>query len=166
MHRADDESARAPADEVELWWGGYSGWAMLPLFFVCACVTAAMIGSAWYLYSEENVPGDRARYAVYLLALALWSMVIAVGLYRMVSWNYRLTTRRLFLIRGINPRTAAVTPLGDIQCILVSQTPVERRLNIGSVRVQASRLEMDLPGVRDPHHVAGLIEKQVKRVRE
>jgi len=102
---ADPPQARSalpePEGEVELWWGGYSGWTMLPGFAVCAFLTAGMISVAWYLYSEENVPGDRARHVVYGLAFVVWCVQLLILAHRTATLNYRLTTRRLFRFRGL-----------------------------------------------------------------
>jgi uncharacterized membrane protein YdbT with pleckstrin-like domain len=155
-----------PETEVELWWGGYSGWTMLPDFAVCAFLTAALISAAWYLYSEENVPGDRARYTVYALAAAVWFMQIYRWARRMATLNYRLTTRRLYHCRGLGVDRVAIIALSDVSRVQVVQTHLQRHLGVGQVRIETTNEAIELSGVREPHRIAALIERQVKRARD
>lgn len=154
-----------PEAEVELWWGGYSGWAMVPDFAVCAFLTAAMISVAWYLYSEEGVPGDRARYIVYGLAAAIWFMQLYRWVRRLATLNYRLTTRRLFHCRGLGVDRVAALALADVVRVKVAQTHLQRHLGVGQVRVETACEAIELTGVRESHRIAALIERQVKRAR-
>jgi hypothetical protein len=166
-----------PEGEVELWWGGYSGWTMLPEFAVCAFLTAGMIGAAFYLHEEENLPGNVARYAVYILTLALWCMVLFRWGWRMATLNYRLTTRRLFRCRGLGVNRVDAVPLTEISRVWAEQTTMERRLGVGRVLVEhdesgrvsagsapsADGSPLQLTGVREPHRIAALIERQIKQ---
>jgi membrane protein YdbS with pleckstrin-like domain len=154
-----------PEAEVELWWGGYSGWTMVPDFAVCAFLTAAMISGAWYLHREEDVPADRARYLVYGLAAAIWFMQLYRWARRTATLNYRLTTRRLFQCRGLGVNRVQVFALTDITHVKVEQTHLQRHLGVGRVQVATPAATMELTGVREPHRIAALIERQVKRAR-
>jgi hypothetical protein len=155
-----------PEGEVELWWGGYSGWTMVPDFAVCTFLTAVMIGVACYLYSEENVPGYRARYIVYGLAFAIWFMQVYRWARRTAVLNYRLTTRRLFHCRGLGVERVSAIALPDVVRVGVVQTHVQRHIGVGLVRVETAKETIDLAGVREPHRVAALIERQVKHLQQ
>jgi membrane protein YdbS with pleckstrin-like domain len=155
-----------PEAEVELWWGGYSGWTMAPNFAVCAFLTAALIGGAWYLYSEEDVPGDRARYSVYALAAAIWFVQLYRWARRMATLNYRLTTRRLYHCRGLGVERVVVVDLAEVRVVQVAQTSLQRRLDVGQVRAETASTAIELTGVREPHRIAALMERQVQWVRE
>jgi hypothetical protein len=48
---------------------------------------------------------------------------------------------------------------------MVVQTPLERHLGVGRVRVDSAKEGIELTGVREPHRIAALIERQVKRLR-
>jgi len=154
-----------PEAEVELWWDGYSGWTMVPDFAVCAFLTAVMISVAWYLHSEENVPADRARYIVYGLAAAIWFMQLYRWARRLATLNYRLTTRRLFHCRGLGVNRVQALALADITLVRVEQSHLQRHLGVGQVQVKTATAALDLIGVREPHRIAALIERQVQRAR-
>jgi membrane protein YdbS with pleckstrin-like domain len=152
-----------PEAEVELWWGGYSGWTMVPDFAVCAFLTAVMISVAWYMYSEEGVNGDRARYSVYGLAAAIWFMQLYRWARRLATLNYRLTTRRVYHCRGLGVDRVLAFPLEEVVHVKVEQTHLQRHLGVGLVRVRTNAAAMELTGVREPHRIAALIDRQVKR---
>jgi hypothetical protein len=159
---ADQPCVRPEAAEVEIWWGGYSGWTMVPDFAACAFLNAVMISIAWYLYSEEGVNGDRARFSVYGLAAAIWFMQVYRWVRRLATLNYRLTTRCLYHCRGLGVEHVVALPLADVMHVKVGQTHVQRHLGVGLVRVASKTVALELTGVREPHRIAALIERQVK----
>jgi hypothetical protein len=131
-------ASRVPDEEVDVWWGGYSGWAMLPSFLVCGLLTLAALSGAYLLWSDYGQHPAVVRFEFYVVAGLLWLVQLLRWAHPVVGLTYRLTTRRLFCGEGfLYPRLAPVE-LADIGAVLVEQTSVERWLGIGRVRVVAS----------------------------
>src|SRR5947209_7299648 len=56
-----------PGEEVELWWGSYSGWTMMPSFVVCLLLTGLIGWAAWYF-----VPEGWAQLSALVAASVVW----------------------------------------------------------------------------------------------
>jgi hypothetical protein len=159
-----------PEQERDLWWGSYSGRAMLPSFIVCILLTAGFAGLSWYLFQTEYPHrGDMLRYAVYALAGSIWVFQLVRWGYRMVALNYRLTTKRLFYSHGFlyPPRDAIA--LDAVERVLVEQDWFQQRLGVGSVRIIMEKGKgpgspVVLTGVWIPHRIGEMIEKAVRQV--
>lgn len=105
INRAEPRSRMVPAafsipkpvaaEEGELAWHGYSAQALLPSTVALAVVTAGIIVGlrplvpAWVVHEGADAP-----------LAALWIFQAFRAGYRLVGYNYRLTTRRLFRDRG------------------------------------------------------------------
>jgi hypothetical protein len=162
MSSAYPESEETPTaeDEVELWWGAYASRTAFPGFLVCILATAILTAVlyAWGVLLP-------ARWWAFLLTSPLWLAQTGRWLYRTTAFNYRLTTRRLFVSRSFAAAAQAVD-LARVQGIHVQCNPIERRLGLGSIRVDsADSAPLVLEGVHDPAAVAALIENGVKRAR-
>ena len=88
--------------EVDVWWGSYAGRAMGPSFAVCVAMTAVI-----YFATRWWVP-HRGWLQLTFAALAgsLWLVQLARWGHRFFTWNYRLTTRFLYVDRGLYPLKA------------------------------------------------------------
>ncbi len=147
------------SQEVDLWWGGPSGWSMAPSFAVCVVLTLAIIGAAIFIYCEGMVGEALARYEVYLLAGTVWLIQLTRWGYRVTCYGYRLTTRRLFVSRGFWFPPDIAIDVGDLREVRVRQTPVERWLGVGRIHMSAKApSHVILEGVSEPRRIAGLIE--------
>src|SRR2546423_141431 len=94
--REAPEKPRADPD-VDVWWGSYWGWAMLPSWMVSAVLAAALAVLAWLVMRDTGYG--------HLVVLVL---VGGVGLLQLLRWaerffgrNYRLTNRQLLIERGV-----------------------------------------------------------------
>jgi membrane protein YdbS with pleckstrin-like domain len=164
-HSAPDTVPHQPAEEVDVWWGGFAGRALVPSFHVCALLTILIIAGALYLGGWPGTPFVRASAR---LAIALiWLLQLGRWGYRMVAINYRLTTRRLFLNRGFRHPGQPGVELSRIRQVVVVRGMWERWLGVGRVRVILGEKESPvvLEGVRDPDYVALEIRKQVKHAQ-
>jgi membrane protein YdbS with pleckstrin-like domain len=164
MSTAYPESQETPAppaeEEVEVWWGSYAGRTMVPGFLVCLLATTGLI-IAVYAWGGARNP----RQLAYLISSPLWLVQTGRWLYRMTAFNYRLTNRRLFVSRAF--RTAAdVVDLARVERVRVERGPLERRLGVGRVYVEAAGTPpLVLRGVLHPNAVAGQISDQVQQAR-
>jgi membrane protein YdbS with pleckstrin-like domain len=153
--------------EVDLWWGGYAGRAMTPSFVLCALLTAAIAGGAWYLWEAHGLPAHLVRYAAYGLAGTLWSLQLVRWGYRVAMFNYRLTTRRLFQDCGPLSPVGAVE-LSRVAGVRVERGPLDRLLGVGRLRIvteNGTPSAVTLEGVRHPEHAARQMQRAVQRAR-
>jgi hypothetical protein len=156
------DARRAAADEVELWWGSYSGWTMAPSFAVCILLTGVIVWAAWYFVGHgwEQLTALSAASVVWVVQLVRWGA-------RFFGWNYRLTTRHLFALRGLRRPTIARLELARVARVHVHRNWVERQVHVGRVIVEGDGvMPLVLEGVYQPQRHADLIWDAVKRARE
>jgi membrane protein YdbS with pleckstrin-like domain len=151
-----DEAALA-ADEVDLWWGAYSGRAMAPHFVACALVTALLF---WLMR-------PLGWWVPYFPAGVLWLGQLALWAFQTTGWSYRLTTRRLFFAAGFHRRALRSLSLDQVREVSVRHGPVDRLLGLGTVTVRAGpdTPPLVLEGVQGAERVAERIQKQVEASR-
>lgn len=153
--------------EHDVWWGSYAGSAMVPSFVLCGVVTASIVlltGSGYLLF---GLGGKEMRYTAYALIAPLWLFQFLRWLYRVGSFNYRLTSRRLFRSRGFLYPVEEAVLLADVTQVVVEQTLWERRFRIGSVRIFREKKGLPslvLEGVREPERIAVEIQTRARPV--
>jgi hypothetical protein len=150
-------------EEVDLWWGSYSGWTMLPSFAVCTLLSGIIVVAVWQVLPREYV-----RTTILSLWLVVWSVQLVRWGRRIFGWNYRLTTRRLFQDRGIRVTRFLQVDLTEVAQVAVRSQGLERWLGIGQLHVTFEKVSfspMILEGVRDPSRVAELIRRAVHAAR-
>jgi membrane protein YdbS with pleckstrin-like domain len=158
-------SARDHPQEKDLWWGSYAARTMLPSALVCLAVTAAVAGLGWYLYAYRDWPGDDLRYCVYALTAAVWLFQGVRWAYRVLFFNYRLTTHRLVVSPSQFFPPREYIPISGIAHVRAEQSGIERLLGVGRVRVGLRREGANLvvlTGVLEPDEVARLIERAMR----
>jgi membrane protein YdbS with pleckstrin-like domain len=138
------ERRAVDAGEVDVWWGGYAGRTMLPVFVVCILVTALIASVARLLdWGQAQV-----RLSFYALTALLWIFLVGRCLYRSVAVTYRLTTRHLYVDRGFSYASFKVIEVSSIAKVDIDQDGLERRLGVGRVRL----------AINDPHHRPVVLE--------
>ncbi len=152
-----------PPEEVELWWGAYSCWTMAPSFVVCLVLMGVIAWVSWRL-----MPEGWKRLTALLAATALWvGEFLFVGT-RVFGHNYRLTTRHVWLTRGLRRMSLLSVELQRVARVTVQRSWLERRLGVGRVWVvpdDPALMPLILDGVRDPTHAADLIRDAVREAR-
>jgi hypothetical protein len=161
-----DPPRQPPEQEVDVWWGSYAGRTMLPDFLICAVLTAAIAVATRIVASMVQLGPNFARYTTDGLAGALWLWLLLRWAYRVVAFNYRLTTRHLFYDKAFDKAYRPGIDLAQLREVEVQRGPAERALGVGRLCIRAGGEPVILPGVRDPGHVAELIREQVRRVRQ
>jgi hypothetical protein len=152
-----------PAQEVELWWGGYAGRTMLPAFLLCALLSAAVVVGAELLWQEESVPAALIfRLAMYLIVL-VWAAALARWAYFTTTLAYRLTTRRLLRERGFAHPALPAIELARVRDVRVEQRAWERWVGVGRllVEVEGGAIEV-FHGLHQPARVAEVVWHQVR----
>jgi membrane protein YdbS with pleckstrin-like domain len=155
--------------EVDVWWGAYAGRTMLPSFLFCALLTLAAVVVALYLGSRYDLDPLALRYTVYVVAALIWLVQLARWSYRVLTFSYRLTTRRLLLERSFFNSARAAVDLPRIARLNVQQRPVERLLGVGRIYIfedSKSLPSLELLGVLHPETVANVIREQANTLRK
>jgi hypothetical protein len=150
-------------DETDLAWLGYSVLAMIPSTVVLALATASMI-----VLIRPLVPTWIVHESFDALLIAIWVLQMFRVLYRLLAYDYRLTSRNLFRSRG--PLYPSEMPL-DLASVVrteVEQTTAGRLLGVGMVRVisEDETKNVDLEGVRRAKSLAGQIGDAATAARE
>lgn len=156
----------AESEERDRWWGSYAGRAMLPAFVLLGLFTALLLGFGWYRQVWHGQ--STARHLGIGLTALLWLLQGFLLLYRILTMNYRLTSRRLFIERGFGHPNYRFISLVEVGQISVERSRWERWLRIGRVRITPrapNQPPLVLLGVIRPDHVAVEIRKEVEAAR-
>src|SRR5439155_1790937 len=138
----------APAEEVDVWWGSYSGWTLWPSTAACMFLTGVIALTVWLW-----VPRDVMQWVFLGLAGALWLVQGTRWAYRFFGVNYRLTTRRLFRDEGfIHPQFVQIS-LKTVARVEVQRNALEKLARVGRLYLHfhdAALPPVVLEGVRHP----------------
>jgi hypothetical protein len=151
-------------DEVDLWWGSYSGWSMLPSFSLCILATALI---AWL--SVLLVPASSSHLVIMGLAGAVWIVQLTRWAYRVFGYNYRLTSRRIYVDRGWLYSEAFRLDLMDIARVKVVTGSWQGIIRAGNVLLEKKaqgQSPLLLEAVRQPRRVVSQIEHAAGLARE
>jgi hypothetical protein len=153
-------------EEVDLAWHGYSAAALAPSTLALAAVTCGVIlilrplAPLWVIHESVDAP-----------LAALWLLQAVRAVYRLLGYNYRLTTRRVFCDRGRLYPPQAPVDLATVIRAEARQSFLGRLTGIGTVRIVPEdstpiRPPIDLIGVRRPKVLAARIEEAAQAARE
>jgi membrane protein YdbS with pleckstrin-like domain len=145
---------RALADRG--WWG-YDPRAMFPAVTVAVGASVVVLSGRWYLEDLSWLAERAGALAVFGLAVAVWPGLVAVLLYRAVTYTYRLTDRAVLVDRGSLSRPEPPVWLADLTGVEAGAGWVGRRLGVGWVKLTAAGRVVRLAGVRRPSQVAAAI---------
>jgi membrane protein YdbS with pleckstrin-like domain len=135
--------------------------AVLALIAIVVATLSGMIG--W-------IPVVTSSIVVFVI---LW----LIGIYRRLSLQFRLTTHRLLLRKGILSRSDDRILLVDIDDITIDQNVIERMLGVGTITLNTTdRTTKDkskgegvltMKGIDNPRHVGDLIDdaRRAERTR-
>lgn len=153
-------------EEIEIWWGGYSPRAMLPAVLYSLLGTVAIILTAWDVSERHWLPVRLPRYVAEALILLLWVVQLVRWLYRVTARNYRLTTRRLFLLAQFRMPCVGI-PLEAIREVRVTRTSFDRFLRLGRLHLRLNDRDkaVVIDGVEQPDRLAELLRQQIGRAR-
>jgi len=154
------------SEEIDVWWGSYAGRTLLPSFAVCVLLTLVVIVAAVYIQRRYDLDPLAVRYAAYAVAALIWLVQLAQWSYRVLTFSYRLTTRRFLLERSFFNSLRATVDLRRITRVEVAQRPLERMLGVGRINIieeEKSVPSIELCGVCRPETVANMIREQAKQ---
>jgi len=157
------EKSEVPTEEVDVWWGSYSGWTMAPSWAACGLLTGLIAWGAW-----ELVPRSLLKGTILGLAGAVWLVQGVRWAYRVFGYNYRLTTRRIYADRGFLYGGFAALDLASVERVLVQRSWSNRLLRVGQVWIvpeDKTKPTLVLEGVRRPMIVADHMRKLIQAGR-
>jgi hypothetical protein len=156
--------AAEPEEEVDVWWGAYSMWTMTPSLVICILLSVAIIVAVWSFRSLRDVP-----LLSFTVGGAIWLVQTIRWAYRIIFYNYRLTTRRLLADRGLFYPDSAQVDLASVAQVQVQTNWVEKRVGVGRICVFFEKniaAPLVLEGVQGPQRIAEMIRETAKRARE
>jgi len=152
-------------EEVDVWWGSYAGRAMVPSFVLCVVFTVLL-----YFTTRFWVP-QRGWLQLTFTALAtlLWLGQLVRFARRLFTYNYRMTSRFLYVDRCMRPLIAERIALHCIARVAIRTNWFQRRMGIGDLIVWAdvpSKTPMVLLAVPAPQVIAEAIRTAAKKAKD
>jgi membrane protein YdbS with pleckstrin-like domain len=155
--------------EVDVWWGAYSGRAIIPTALLCTVLSVNIALLAGWVWDKDQAPPQLLWHLTALLVVLVWAFPLLLCGYRAVAFNYRLTTHRLFRDRGFrHPPADGAVDLAEVTAVRVAYPPLGRLYGVGTIEVEAegARRPLVLIGVSEPERVAELVRRGARRARE
>jgi Bacterial PH domain len=151
--------------EVDVWWGSYAGRAMVPSFGVCIVLTGLIyLGVRWWVPERGWL-----QLTFFALVSAVWLVQLTRWAYRFFTWNYRLTTRFLYVEYGPSRHLSQRWPVRDVERMEARYNLLERMLGIGDLWVwfdEATKPPAILLSLKSPQAVAETIRAVVRKARD
>src|SRR6266487_4198593 len=120
------ESDADPAQR-DLAWVGYHPRAMAPPIVLAAAASLMLWTGRWYLDDLSDLAVRVGTLAVFATAWAVWPALVAVFLYRTVTYAYRLTDRALLVDFGFLAPPIPAIALADVSAVTIGSGWVGRR---------------------------------------
>lgn len=147
-------------------WLGYDPRAAVPHLAAAGAVSAVLLAGRWYLEDLSELADRVGAFAVYAVTLAAWPGLLAVLLYRVVTFTYRLTDRAVLIEWGFLFRPEPPVWHADVVGVASGADWLGRKLGVGWVRLTAADGRVvRLAGVRNPGRFAGEVWAAVERAR-
>jgi hypothetical protein len=139
---------------------------MWPSLVLASLLALAIIAAAWYGWAEGGFDRLTMRYGTYAVIGFLALVQFGRWARRIVIWNYRVTTRNLYIERSFVYKRRPAYPLCRVGDVVVVQDASNRVVNVGLVRlILDDGTAINLPGVHEPARVASLIKSAADRAR-
>ncbi|MCH7814752.1 MAG: PH domain-containing protein [Planctomycetes bacterium] len=162
---ADLESAA----ESEIWsgrthWKHYAG--RLSLWLLANVSLVILI--AWAAARFEWLTGGVAFGITLVVALVSAALILGRVALVILGHRYRLTSQRLFIVRGLLSQTVDQTELIRVDDVRLHKTVIDRIFGLGSVQIlstDATDREVRIEGIADPETVAEAIRSNMRILR-
>jgi hypothetical protein len=135
---------------------------MVPGLALAGGVSVVLLSGRWYLEDLSGLADRAGALAVYGMALAVWPGLLAVLLYRAVTYTYRLTDRAILIDRGPLARPEPPVRLAELTGVEAGAGWLGRRLGVGWVTLAVGGRTVRLTGVRYPEAFAEQIRTAAK----
>jgi membrane protein YdbS with pleckstrin-like domain len=154
----------ADVEEVDVWYGGYTLRSLIGGFLISLAVTLVLLAGAWVAWDRFAVPFEIVSLGVLGLAGAVWLFQLIRWGYRLVTYQIRVTNRRVFFDRGFLYSDRKEWPLTAIRRIETPGNAINRLLNVGCLVLYGEKNPAALgilPGVGQPRTVADLVRQHL-----
>jgi hypothetical protein len=160
----NDITNEEPA-QLDRLWVGYHPRAAIPLMVAAATLSMLISTGKWYLNDLSELADEIGSLALFAVAWGLWPLLIAIILYRTVTFTYRLTDRALYYDFGFWYAPQAPVWLWDITTVHSGGDWLSRALGVGWVEIRTADRVVRWSGVRHPQQVAETIRAAVAAVQ-
>lgn len=172
-------NASQPNEET-LWEGSYSAKALVQWMVGAAILT--ILGAV-----AATFAGATGWLVFGIAVVVLWGALGLLAVYQRLAVHYRLTTFRLFHETGLLTRTRDRVELLRIEDVTLTQGPIDRIMNVGTIKVLADDPnlkqivlgtsvqkdiekrknigELEMKGIDNPRYVADLIDNARRQER-
>lgn len=139
---------------------GHPSWRSILGFYVKGLAVTAVAGGITALVTK--VADDKVKGStVALVMLAVFAVVLVVGLIRRISTTYSISNQRLNIRRGIIARKVQETRLERVQNVNTNQSVLERVLQVGTVDFDTAGTgdsDFAFRGVAQPEKVMAAVD--------
>ena len=145
---------------------GHPSWRAILGFYARGALAAAAAGAVAALVTL--VAGDLSLGIAVLVALAVLGLAVLAGFVRRVATTYSITNQRLHIRRGIVARRVQQTRIERVQNVDVSQSVLERVLQVGKVDFDTAGTDdsdFTFAGVSQPEDVMEAVEQAQHEAR-
>jgi membrane protein YdbS with pleckstrin-like domain len=127
-----------------------------------AVASATLVVGRWWFRDVTPWAEEVGAIVYYLLALAVWPLLVLRLAYRMVTYTYRLTDRAVLVDFGSRNPPVPPVPLADVTGVATAAGWLGRLLGVGDVTLTAGPRVVTLVGVRRPEAFAALVRTAAK----
>jgi len=156
---------RADPAQQDLAWAGYDPRAMIPAIALSAIASLLLWTGRWYLDDFSAFADRVGSLAMFGLAWGVWPALVAVFLYRTVTYTYRLTDRSLLIDFGFLSPPVASLALESVTAVAVGGGWIGRHFGVGWVEVRSGDRSVRLRGVRQPDILAVTIREAAEKAK-
>lgn len=145
---------------------GYSAWAMLPSFFLCALLSVLFLLSGWLFKEVRGLGENTGSWVLFVVTGIFWALQILRWLYRGASYAYVLTEKRLLVDRGFRWLPTPPIELAEVSRVRWGMHHLSRPFHVGWIAFTTrSGREEVLDGILNPREFAWLVERQLGKLR-
>lgn len=160
---AEPNPYRDPAYEQDVWHGRPAWRASYGLWFLWAVASIAVLYAA-----GRSEAGELTRKAVWLLIAAIAAVVLVRQALTTLGQQYRLTTQRLFIYRGILAKVTDQLELVRVDDVRLRQGIIDRMVNTGDIEIISGDKTDEnvwLESIGNPADVAEALRRNVRAAR-
>lgn len=148
--------ANDPA-QVDRAWSGYHPRAAVPALVTAAAASLLVWTGKWFIEDLSTLADRVGALAVFAVAWCVWPVLLAVYLYRAITYAYRVTDRAVLIDFGFRNKPVLPIPLSEITTVQTGAGTLSALLGVGWVELRTAERTVRLLGVRRPDALAELI---------
>jgi uncharacterized membrane protein YdbT with pleckstrin-like domain len=143
---------------------GHPSWRSILGHYLKGLLLAAVVGAI--AAGVSRIAKDEVKWGWVAAAfLAVFAVVLVVGLLKRISTTYTISDQRLHIKRGIISRRVQETRLERVQNVNTDQSALERLLQVGTVDFDTAGsddFDFSFGGVADPEKVSHAVDTAIR----